>query len=87
MTPCFDISDMSNVIVGGLTHSTPDGELVAGHLVLHSRRVNSLRVLSSVKLLVQGGDLDVVGHDGTVLHRGHDEGDVHSRVVVLTWEL
>lgn len=85
MTPYFDISDyVRKDIFVRLTHSTSHGELVASHLVLHGRRIDPLRVLGSVKLFVQCGDLDVVGHDGTVLHGGHDEGDVHSRVVVLT---
>lgn len=69
------------------THSTTDGPLLSGHLVLQAGGADP--VLSSarrVRLLVQSRDLDVVGHHGAVLNGSHDEGDVHARVVVLTWK-
>jgi len=68
-----------------VTHSALDGELFTSHLVTNGSGANSLSVLLGIKLLVQLGDLDMVGHDGTVLDSCQNKRDTHSGIVVLSW--
>jgi hypothetical protein len=68
------------------THPTPDGPGLSSHLVLDVGSADPLDTASrGVRLLVQLGNLDMVGHDGTVLNSSQGERDVHTRVIVLTY--
>lgn len=66
------------------TYSTPDIPLIAGHPVFDSSTAYPVGALDLVELLMNFGYLNVVGHDGTVLDSSQDQGDIHSRVVVLS---
>jgi hypothetical protein len=79
------VDDKTNRHTTHRTHLALDIELLTRHPILQPGTADPLlATVSGGRLLVQGDDLGVVGHDGSVLDGRHDEGDVHSRVVMLT---
>jgi hypothetical protein len=76
---------MAQDVESCLAHSAFDSPLFSSHLVSDVGSANSLYTASrSIRLLVELGDLDVIGHDGTVLDSRQSKRDVHSGIVVLT---
>lgn len=69
-----------------MTHSTLDSPLLSGHLISDVGGADPLDTASRcVRLLVELGDFDVIGHDGSVLNSSQGERDIHTRVVVLSY--
>jgi hypothetical protein len=68
-----------------MTNLALDIPLFTRHPVLHPDTDDSLlSTMCRTRSLVDFNDFRVVGNNGAVLNCGHDQRNVHSRIIVLT---